>query len=189
MGFRSIAQAQRLDATLQLDYLQLTQFFSDVDDSYYDNAYHNKWHAADVTQGVHFFLIEVLKDIPLSVEHRFAAIVAAAVHDMGHLGVNNAFLVNTNHALALEYNDISPLENMHCSRAFKLMNREGRRIMSNWTREQQKIFRTAMVSMIMETDNSRHVQLLEKLSKLSMSGNFNDSDESHHVRHIRVICV
>jgi hypothetical protein len=100
---------------------------------------------------------------------------------MGHLGVNNAFLVNTNHQLALDYNDISPLENMHCSRAFKLMNREGRRILANLDKLQQKTFRTAMVSMIMETDNARHVQLLEKLSKLSMSGNFNTEDTGHHL--------
>ena len=35
----------------------------------------------------------------------FAAIVAAAIHDIDHPGVNNAYLINTSAELALRYND------------------------------------------------------------------------------------
>lgn len=48
-------------------------------------------------------------------------LLAAATHDIGHLGVNNAFLKSTKHELALIYNDHSPLENMHISLAFKML--------------------------------------------------------------------
>jgi hypothetical protein len=50
----------------------------------------------------------------------FAVILAAAVHDLGHPGVNNAFLVRTRDPQALTYNDRSVNEMMHASLAFKL---------------------------------------------------------------------
>ena len=49
----------------------------------------------------------------------FALLTSALAHDVGHPGVNNAFLVNTGAPLAMRYNDISPLENMHASIMFE----------------------------------------------------------------------
>lgn len=53
-----------------------------------------------------------------------AALVAAIVHDFRHPGVSNTFLVGTQHDLAVLHNDISVLENYHCSEAFMLMYKE-----------------------------------------------------------------
>lgn len=47
--------------------------------------------------------------------------MAAAVHDYQHPGLNNPYLVNSRHELAIRYNDKSPLENHHASSAFFLM--------------------------------------------------------------------
>lgn len=51
---------------------------------------------------------------------RFAIILASAVHDLGHRGVNNMFLIKTRDKQALIYNDRNVNENMHASLAFTL---------------------------------------------------------------------
>ena len=40
------------------------------------------------------------------------------MHDIGHKGTNNSFLVQTGDCLAIIYNDISVLENMHSAKTF-----------------------------------------------------------------------
>ena len=57
---------------------------------------------------------------PLPQTEQFSLLIAALAHDVAHPGVNNPFLVDTGHELALRYNDKSPLENMHCSRLFSI---------------------------------------------------------------------
>lgn len=42
-----------------------------------------------------------------------ASYIAALIHDFEHTGVNNDFLIKTNHDLAITYNLQSPLENHH----------------------------------------------------------------------------
>lgn len=54
-----------------------------------------------------------------------AMYVAAAIHDYDHGGLNNDFLVKTDSDLALEYNDISPLENHHAASAFGVLRQPG----------------------------------------------------------------
>lgn len=50
-----------------------------------------------------------------------AGFIACLMHDIGHPGVNNAFLIATKHPKAIRYNDKSILENHHCAMAFKLL--------------------------------------------------------------------
>jgi hypothetical protein len=90
-----------------------------------ENPYHNNTHAADVTQtaGV---ILQALKTYmaragrPLSKLEIFCVIFASAVHDLGHPGVNNDFLIRTRERQALVYNDKSVNENMHASLAFQI---------------------------------------------------------------------
>jgi hypothetical protein len=89
-----------------------------------DNSYHNFHHACDVLQTT-FRLVTVTRlDDILSDLECFSMLVAAVGHDVGHLGVNNAFLIKTRHDLAMVHNDKSPLENMHCSVLYEMFVQE-----------------------------------------------------------------
>jgi hypothetical protein len=50
-----------------------------------------------------------------------ACFLSCLMADIGHPGVNNAYLIATKHPKAIRYNDISVLENHHCAMAFKLL--------------------------------------------------------------------
>ena len=52
--------------------------------------YHNTMHAADVTMMMHHFLLASNMAWVSPIEH-LTSLLAAAVHDVGHDGVNNLF--------------------------------------------------------------------------------------------------
>ena len=54
-------------------------------------------------------------------EEKFCLCICAVAHDVGHPGVNNAFLINIKDELAMRYNDISVLENHHSATLFKVL--------------------------------------------------------------------
>merc|ERR1719228_1353881 len=83
-------------------------FFRRIESGYGDPEivpYHNRKHAGQTVATVLWFLksktfneIEVLDEV--------AMIIAAAVHDVGHMGRTNQFLIKTGHPYAITYNDI-----------------------------------------------------------------------------------
>ncbi len=77
--------------------------------------------------------------------------VAAAVHDVGHPGKSNQFLVNIGSELAMLYNDISVLENHHLAVAFKLLQDPSCNFMVHLVREQRQAFRKMVIDMVRMT--------------------------------------
>ena len=76
----------------------------------------------------------------------FSAVVGAFVHDVGHTGVNNNFLVQTGSQLALRFNDQSPLENMHVAIAFEAMKEEGCNLISKFTqRKNESVEKSSLI--------------------------------------------
>jgi len=73
---------------------------------YPDILYHNNAHGADVLHSTLCLLNTPVLRRTLSDVEVLSAIVAAAGHDVGHPGLNNAFLTNTGSELAVLYNDL-----------------------------------------------------------------------------------
>lgn len=105
----------------------------------------------------------LLRDMTGSLD-KFAAVLAAAVHDYAHPGLSNPFLIATREDKAVLYNDQSVLEMFHIAGSFRVMlTTPGCDITEGLTREQFRQFRETMVSMILATDLKTHFEHLGRL--------------------------
>lgn len=62
-----------------------------------------------------------------------SCLISSLCHDVGHLGFNNRFLMQTKHSMAITYNDISVLEQMHASLTFQELQVEDQNILEKLT--------------------------------------------------------
>ncbi|KAJ2761148.1 3',5'-cyclic-nucleotide phosphodiesterase, partial [Coemansia nantahalensis] len=121
---------------LRLRLPRVRRFVAILESAYYDNPYHNFHHAIDVTQCT-FYILHMLgmfsgaghrrasmrspDDAPFQLHtilrpvDVMALVVASLCHDLGHPGLNNAFMVRAHTQLAELYNDQSVLENFHAA--------------------------------------------------------------------------
>ena len=143
-------------------------FLVDVSRSYCKNPYHNALHAADVVQTCLHFLTtgQLLEASGISALATAGLLIAAAVHDVGHPGSNNHFLTATSAPLAIQYNDHSPLENMHLATAFSLMQRPANNFVETLSPQVRKELRRIIIAMVLATDNDRHFGMHGQLEAL-----------------------
>jgi cAMP-specific phosphodiesterase 4 len=80
-------------------------FLSEMSGRYNPNPYHNFAHAVDVTQTLYRVIMVPGLNLILSPLDILSLLVGAIGHDVGHPGVNNAFLVKVKHELAMTHND------------------------------------------------------------------------------------
>lgn len=164
----------------------LHSFLLEVRSSYNNNPYHNFRHAIDVTQGIYFFLTTGKVAEMLSYLEIFAVLVAALCHDLRHPGLNNTFLIDTNSALALRYNDRSVLENYHCAEAFQIMMNSKHNILAGLTRAEYKELRTLIVNCILATDMSQHMELTSRFEAMA-GGMFSKHNREHRALLLSVL--
>ena len=96
----------------------------------------------------------------------FAILVSASVHDVGHPGYNNNFEINTESTLAVTYNDVSVLENMHICLSWNLLKKSKCNFLCNLDQTKRKRFRKVMIDSVLATDMSQHSLHSETLEKL-----------------------
>ena len=138
----------------------ISSYFEAMEQSYKPNPYHNSCHAADVLSSCLYIskasvLFSYMTDIEI-----LALVIATLGHDVGHQALTNRFLVSNRDQLAITYNDLSVLENMHASFTFTLMQGEGRNILHPLDSDSWSIARKVILKMILATDMSRHFELL-----------------------------
>ncbi|EER13806.1 calcium/calmodulin-stimulated cyclic nucleotide phosphodiesterase, putative [Perkinsus marinus ATCC 50983] len=134
--------------------------------AYLDNPYHNWYHAVDVTHTVYRYLVLSKGMAFFQPLDCLAVLLAAVVHDIGHPGVNNPYLIETAHELALRYNDKSPLENMHCARFFELSSDAEANVLQGLSKQQYRDARRIMIECILHTDNAHHFEMIKTLQML-----------------------
>jgi hypothetical protein len=152
----------------QIPSTTLLSFLSELSHRYLrHNPYHNFYHAVDVMHTTYRLLsLSHLHTVFTGLEV-YAMLIAAVSHDLGHLGVNNAFLVKTKSEIAMAHNDKSPLENMHCSELYQMLRRPEWNIMKTLTEGQWREARKIILFMILGTDMAHH---FEQVSKTQVRG-------------------
>jgi hypothetical protein len=145
----------------------LCSFLRTVEADYLPNPYHNSTHVADVVQTLHTMLQLGGKDYAASPLELFSILVAAVIHDVKHPGLNNNFQVNSHSELAVQFNDVSVLENNSIAWLFKKLLGRNRDftidIFCGLSNEQFSKMRTIIIRSVLETDMTHHFSLLKRM--------------------------
>jgi hypothetical protein len=120
----------------------------------------------DVTHFVYRMLKQCSAAQYLSNSERFALLVSATCHDIGHPGFNNTVLVEAQHEIAAIYNDKSSLENYHCSRLFARVTTQRCNIFSKLQKKTYVEVRKVCIEAILHTDNSYHFGILKEIQMM-----------------------
>merc|ERR1712232_156041 len=144
----------------------LCAFIKEVRAGYLENPYHNYTHACEVTACTFKLLREIQWNRSLSECDVYALLLSATCHDIGHPGRTNQFLIETKDRLAVQYNDRSPLENMHCSKLFEISNKPSTDVFCKLDKEGFKQARGICIGAILHTDNAMHFDMVKEIAKV-----------------------
>lgn len=131
---------------------------------YKQNPYHDWRHGFDVFHFAYMCVTAGGAARYLNFQDVLALFLATIGHDVGHFGTNNAFLVKTSHPLAMTYNDISPMENMHAHVIFQTFRMPGMNVIANFDKDSSASLRSKIIEAVLATDMSHHFELVEKFS-------------------------
>ncbi|MCJ1392853.1 3',5'-cyclic-nucleotide phosphodiesterase [Xylographa bjoerkii] len=153
--------------------------------------YHNFRHVVDVLQAVFYFLLQLgtlppypIDSIALNTDRPVSPIAAllrpfdaltllisAIGHDVGHPGVNNAFLVALRAPLAQLYNDNSVLEAFHCAAYSQILRRY-------WgVAFEDNDLRRLLIKSILATDMGVHFKYMADLGNLQEKLHHNEGTD------------
>ena len=144
-------------------------FCEAISDGYINtNYYHNCIHAGDIAHTCYIYFKEgsINEKIGLNSKSLCALYLSCICHDYKHPGLNNNYLIETKHPIAIKYNDNSVLENMHISETFNLINTNNNcNIFESMDINDYKIFRKQMINCVLATDMANHNKYLDYLKQ------------------------
>jgi hypothetical protein len=138
-------------------------FCNRIEANYQPNPFHNFAHGLDVCYSVNYFFNLIGAERFFNPQTSFWMLVAGAAHDVGHIGVNNPYLVESSAPLAVKYNDRSPLENMHCATLFQVASEDGANIFAEIDKPTYKEMRKGMIAAILHTDILKHNEMMKEM--------------------------
>ena len=138
-------------------------FLSAINSSQGTHAYHNKAHTISVVHHLHILLEQLSHSMLIDELTLVACYIAAASHDVLHLGVNNDFLIQTRHQLAVMYNDISPMEMMHAATCVRLMQNHD--VLLGMAPELEREVRSLIIELILATDMKHHFEHISNFNR------------------------
>jgi len=145
---------------------KLRKFLSVLEKSYEPMIFHSFSHGVDVLYSVSRYTHLMGAGSFISEVSEYVLLVAAVAHDVGHLGLNNQFLMETSHELAIKYNDSSPMEMMHCAKLFQICKDAECNIFGNFDKDLQKEVRKGIIAAILHTDMTKHNDMVKELGLL-----------------------
>ena len=156
-----------LDLFSIIDYTKFEPFIFRIASGYHrENPYHNDLHAADVCQSllVYYLCGKLQTILDFNYLDLVSLFISGAIHDYGHPGYTNNFLINTRNEIAIRYNDQSVLENYHISESFQiLLNKENCNIFSSLSLDDYKYCRKRIIQCVLATDMTTHNRALQNL--------------------------
>ena len=151
------------------------------------NPYHSDLHAADVAQTCFIYMQygQVNDIVKLNKVSLCSLFLSCICHDYKHPGVNNDFLKETKNELAIRYNDLSILENMHISETFKLINQNNDcNIFSGVDSNTYKEIRQKMIACVLSTDmvdHSNHIAFMKNIIERKKNKKKIDNDNQKYM--------
>ena len=174
----------------------MMSFLHTVQSYYFSNYYHNSIHALDVTNSCAYFLrvgfgslfSEV--DLDSAQLETITLLISATLHDVGHPGFNNAFMVSVGTTQSLIYNDQSVLENYHCSLSYQIIQKEKNNILKHLSKEDKVAFRKLLINNILSTDLGKHFPIIKKFeSAIDVEFKLSDEQNRHMAMAVALKCA
>ena len=163
-----------------IDYTKFEPFIFRVASGYHrQNPYHTDLHAADMVQSLLVYSLygNLQKLLDFNDLDLISLFISAAIHDLGHPGYTNNFLINTKNELAIKYNDQSVLENYHVSEGFNIIfKKKGCNIFESLSSDDYKICRKRIIQCVLATDMTLHNKEFQFLKSKSQTYNIKNGE-------------
>ncbi|XP_075534786.1 high affinity cAMP-specific and IBMX-insensitive 3',5'-cyclic phosphodiesterase 8B-like [Dermacentor variabilis] len=159
----SLFSKMNVHVSLDTDDATIRNWLKLMESHYLDNPYHNSTHAGDVMQATAYFLLKLRKKDIFDPLDEAICLISAVIHDIDHPGKSSQFLSNSDHELAILYNDRSVLESHHAAIAFMLtLSDEKVNIFHKLDRDTYRTVRASIIDMVLATEMTKHFEHLSK---------------------------